>query len=472
MTAEENYKLNFEPNLIKIKSICNTWSNRSLSIKGKITLISFLMISLLQFPCTSISTPSKVFAVFKKISNDFIWNGKRNKIAYNVLIQDIEYGGLKLPDLFSRVQVIHLKWIRYMWKEENSLLGETLRVFFRYPDIKSLLTFSSNLSSQLDKRYQMLNDILNSWFLLKANNFLTESEIQEQSLWWNDKVIINKKSICWRTWLNAGIVRVNDLLHPVSPRFMSHEELALKYGINVSFLKVLQIRSCLPFDWRRHLLGCANPEISIIPQIQASDGSLVDILNITSKRIYSIIIAKKRQPVSAQRKWLIEFPPPANVPVSDFWESKYRCSFRSTRETKLQSFQFKLLHRILPCRKYLRTIRISEDFFFYCPRVREFWKMIRDWFASQVNIYLANTTVDEFMLGVPKEEPQARILNLTILTCKFYIFRQKLYHDSKLEFLGFLRELRYKLPIEKYICSLEGKASRFNIWNSVLSALG
>lgn len=120
MSEEQNSELNFEPNINKIKSVCNAWSNRSLSIKGKITIINSLMISLLQFPCTSISVPSRVFIDFKKIVLDFIWNGKGSKIAYNVMVQDIGIGGLKLPDLASKLQVIHLNWIKYMWREQES----------------------------------------------------------------------------------------------------------------------------------------------------------------------------------------------------------------------------------------------------------------------------------------------------------------------------------------------------------------
>lgn len=310
MTPDENYNLNFEPNLKKIQSICNAWSNRSLSLKGKITLISSLMISLLQFPCTSIPTPPKVFQVFKKMTNDFLWNGKRNKIAYNVLIQSIEHGGLKLPDLWSRVQVIHLNWIKYMWKYEHCLLSETLRAFFNFPDIRSLLSCTTNLASRLGQNYQMLTNILRSWFELQATNPTTESEVQEQPLWLNERITMGKKTICWRPWLNAGIIRVNNLLHQNYSRFMSHEELSVTYNINVSFLQMLQIRSCLPFTWRRLLVGMANPDITIRPQIQSADGSRIDISNITSKKIYSHIILRKQQAISAQKKWHLEFPPP------------------------------------------------------------------------------------------------------------------------------------------------------------------
>lgn len=60
MTQEDNYRLNFMPNIQKIKTICSSWSNRNISIKGKITLVTSLMTSLLQYLCSAISTPQSL----------------------------------------------------------------------------------------------------------------------------------------------------------------------------------------------------------------------------------------------------------------------------------------------------------------------------------------------------------------------------------------------------------------------------
>lgn len=45
--TEEHYLWNFQPNLQKMNNICTSWANRSLSLKGKITVFNSLVISLL-----------------------------------------------------------------------------------------------------------------------------------------------------------------------------------------------------------------------------------------------------------------------------------------------------------------------------------------------------------------------------------------------------------------------------------------
>lgn len=70
ITEEESYKLNFAPQLKKIDNICSTWTNRNLSIKGKITVINSLMASMLQYPCSCSTTPTRVITQFKENINE------------------------------------------------------------------------------------------------------------------------------------------------------------------------------------------------------------------------------------------------------------------------------------------------------------------------------------------------------------------------------------------------------------------
>lgn len=104
LTEQQHYSLNFEPKLNKIKAIGSSWMNRTLYMKVKVLLIGSLMSSILHYPCSNTPTPSRVFIEFKKIITNFFWSDKRGKVAYNVLIQDIHHGGIKLPDLRTRVK--------------------------------------------------------------------------------------------------------------------------------------------------------------------------------------------------------------------------------------------------------------------------------------------------------------------------------------------------------------------------------
>lgn len=92
-TEEGAYNMNFRHILDRIKQICGTWSNRVLSLKGKVTVINSLLASLLQYPTAAIFTPHRVDKEYKKILTPFFLNNKPAKIAYKTLILPIDRGG-------------------------------------------------------------------------------------------------------------------------------------------------------------------------------------------------------------------------------------------------------------------------------------------------------------------------------------------------------------------------------------------
>ena len=81
-------------------------------------------------------------------------------------------------------------------------------------------------------------------------------------------------------------------------------------------------------------------------------------------------------------------------------------NFRYSIHTKLQSFQYRIIHKIIPCNKWLHTIKIKIDnicnfctevddmthFFINCPKVKEFWSFWLNWWEKsmvfQLNIVL------------------------------------------------------------------------------------
>ena len=81
-----------------MKTLIDTWKSRYLSLKGKVTVLNMLALAPLIYVASAIHVPAIVVKEFKSIVLDFIWDGKKAKIPYNVLIQGIQPGGLKLVD--------------------------------------------------------------------------------------------------------------------------------------------------------------------------------------------------------------------------------------------------------------------------------------------------------------------------------------------------------------------------------------
>lgn len=157
--------------------------------------------------------------------------------------------------------------------------------------------------------------------------------------------------------------------------------------------------------------------------------------------------------------------------------------YRATRETKLQSFHYKIIHRIIPCNVYLKKIRIKEwcrhcdesdtivHFLYSCKNVQPFWKAVSSWFRNANDLYLDKLTPAEFICGLPSSAHRATVINAITLYVKHYIFHQKLFYDSEFDLLGWLMELRAKLKSENWICKRTGQQGKFKRWLNIYKAL-
>lgn len=201
MQEDEHYTLNFEARVMKIKQICGAWINRTMSMKGKISLINSLMLSILHNPCSSSFTPTKVVIEVKKIVTDFLWNNTRSKIAYNLLIQDIQAGGLKLADLETRIHTCHVSAIRKIWLNPDSVWASVLAFALESDDIRTTLRSKTKLVDQLSKQYPTFKQVLNTWTKYHSFQPSSEEEVRAEPLWSNDSILIRKRPIHWPAWI-------------------------------------------------------------------------------------------------------------------------------------------------------------------------------------------------------------------------------------------------------------------------------
>ncbi len=84
-----------------------------MSLKGKITVTNNLALPPLLYVASVIHTPDIVFKEVKAIIRDFIWDGKLSRTAlYEVLIQSIGNGELKLMDIEIKVKSLKAVWVK------------------------------------------------------------------------------------------------------------------------------------------------------------------------------------------------------------------------------------------------------------------------------------------------------------------------------------------------------------------------
>jgi len=202
-----------------------------------------------------------------------------------------------------------------------------------------------------------------------------------------------------------------------------------------------------------------------------------------SNKVYWTFIDKiKKLPISVGH-WLSEFPFLVESDFKDFFMlPKY-----ITGNTKLQCFQYKILHRIFPCNHMLSKWKVVnnsscsrccsvdtvEHFFFYCHECVDFWHLIENWFKTVTEVYIP-LKVTNVLFGIPFTRSQDKllsVLNFIILHAKYHLYVCK--KDNRpISLTSFLHYLKYTLRIEKDIAVMKQKQDQFNtLWSFIYSAL-
>lgn len=487
-TMDQHYEWNFLPALNKMRSVCAAWGNRMLSLKGRVTIFNSLLISLIQYLCANTITPKRVFSEVKRIACDFLWAGKNNKVAYNIIIQQVKYGGLHLMDLERRVTASRLSWIKRALMSPHGSTAQTL-AHICSTEILPLLSAKRNYKEK-DRvllQHPFYHQIIGTW--QRYHNFkpVEEEHIREEQMWNNTFIrtgheVLDCANAKWMPWRRAGILTLHDICHPTEGRILGQAEINERYRLKVNFLDALTVRNCVPYEWRTKLSENFTQQITSRTTFKIAD-SILDIAKSSTKVWYESLLVEAQITIKRQTSWEQELPLQQDTDVD--WQERYSAPYKASRETKLQSFAFKIAHRLIPCAHFLKKIRIRESeecqeckevdtithYLFDCMEVQQFWQRVVKWFDDFTHISLENISKAHFMFGIPKSSRNCKTVNWILLVTKFFIQRQKLFNNGKLHLIHFLAHIKEKLITEKRVCTMEGKPRKFNKWQHLFSVL-
>jgi hypothetical protein len=199
-----------------------------------------------------------------------------------------------------------------------------------------------------------------------------------------------------------------------------------------------------------------------------------NINNITNKDLYWILIKQKQKKAiiidSIGKKLNIE---------EDTWKIIFKIP-HILKDTKIRTFQYKLLFNLIPCNLYLLRIKKSETdkcdtcqklddiahYFYECQTLQRFWKSFTRWWKNVTNISI-NLDTKIIIVGITNMHTKNQLLNACILLAKWHIYKNKL-NQSQIFFYKFLCDLKYYLIIEKSIALRNNKILAYqSLWQEL-----
>ncbi len=161
-----------------------------------------------------------------------------------------------------------------------------------------------------------------------------------------------------------------------------------------------------------------------------------------------------------------------------FWKQIYKIPFNTTRETKIQALQYKIIHNTIACNQWLNRIKIKEsETCSYCnildniphfsinfEQTKAFWKTWGLWWKrlTNFNIRQQDDIIERTLFGFPGNTDKIIKINYCIIYAKHYIYQNKINNDNNIDFLSYLSLLKRHLLIEREICIAQSQEHKFS----------
>ena len=142
----------------------------------------------------------------------FLWQTKKDKIKRTVLYQRLCGGGLNFPNVRTTVKALQLSWIGRLLSESNDAWKAIPNAYFnRYGGLLFLLKCNYNtkeLGNNISPFYSELLDYLSEL----RDQYRDDCFKGNLVIWSNKDIIIEGKSLYWKTWSERGVYFVKIFL--------------------------------------------------------------------------------------------------------------------------------------------------------------------------------------------------------------------------------------------------------------------
>ena len=262
-----------------------------------------------------------------------------------------------MVDMRSYINALKITWIR---RYLNVVDSGWVNLFSKITTIQNSLVLEgghANIVQPL-KLAQCPNyfwiDVLNAWCsFVSIHEPDTLNDVLTNTLWYNHRIRVGKKTVYYKHWANKGVNFVCDLLDEKGD-FLTLENVMVRSNIRTNFLQYGGMVKAVKHSFRNCFTGMkCNIDFPFIPfnlelLLQDKKGSI---------RIYNIFTSTKTVQFKFISKWDTKLN--VDIPISK-WLVFCRLSFMCTLDTKLRWFQYRLVHRILGVNSFLARIKINN----------------------------------------------------------------------------------------------------------------
>ena len=458
---------NYNNKLSKIDNCLKIWKMRDLSLLGKIHIIKSLASSQLVYNWSTLPKPPDQF--FKDLDSklyNFMWNSKIDRVKRATMIAPYHEGGLNMIDSRTQCKSLKLKWIKQIKEQYHKKQQDFWFIWLQQclPKMDILDFLKCNLSTS-DLNYickwqenSFWQEVFSVWCDLNYNPHSQQKAIiLNQPIWHNSLMKIGRKTIFRMNWYNKKVITIEDLI--VGNRWMTTEELNIRYEIKTNFLELRSMLNCMPNYWKYIIFDEDDSEFK---------GYNIEIMSFVCKDMYHELLKTK---VHIPEQYVIMWGKLLDTDIDEIdWYNSYTDCFAWTISTKLRSFYYQLRVGDIMTNKKLVKMKIKEDpnctwctnntqdllhLFWECTKVNYLWIYLSKWISSCIGCHLEIKKELIFLHDIDAGN-YTTIINLIILITTRYIYVCKCL-DHLPTFQGLLKKVSEIEYLERKISIQKGK---------------
>ena len=454
---------NFINAITKAKNLIQLWKRRYLTPLGRITVIKSLLLPIFTHLFLCLPNPSE--EKIKELTNmcyDFLWNGP-SKVKQSVVVKQYHEGGLKMINIRAFMNGLKISWLRKVILNG----GKWKLIICQEMNMTKIINLGNEY---IDKCQNSISNVfwkdvlkaVSTMLKLSKPNSLEDfllTQIHENSL-----IKIGGKAIFLKNWYQKGIYYINDLLNK-NAEFYTFQEFLKTFNIKTNFLQytgiigaIKTLAKKLQMNIHKKLPSPVQPQVvKILTKNSKGCGDFYNILN------------KNLEEPTFKSKWKEEY----NIDDT-LWCEIYQSSFKLKFSKSIQWFQYKINHRLLPTRKYLFNIKVTdnplckscheietiEHLLWSCPTTQTFLRKMTVWINTKNEDF--HLIDKEYIFNIGKEKSEA---DLHIISdVKYYIFNSK-YNEKCLSTIACINKLKCSYKVLRELATEKNELSKFcNTW--------
>ena len=422
-------ELNFDLTLKSIRKSLSCWQWRNLTLIGKIQLVKTFAMPKFMYRASFISFDKDIIKSINSVIFNFVWRGK-DKVKRLALISEYEDSGLKMPHPESLIKTQRIVCLARYLDDNSSPWKVFLSHYLKNVGTSFLLQCNFNpsrLPCKLPSFYKECLEVLSD-FNGNHDIIATKQDVLNVTIWNNQNLLINKKSIYNKRIKEAGFVKLGDILSNDS-KLKRWDAFREKNLFLSDYLLLQGIFSAIPPNWKQ-LLNVGENNNNRIDKTVSDD--VQDITRMTSKSIYSTLVKRIQISPTAQSKFNSVY----NISGNIDWKNIYLLPGRVTLDTRTRAFQYKILNRILYTNKILYKMNLVpspmctfcgdheetlEHLLISCTYTKNFRLSVISW-LNTYNMKIDKLDEVTILFGISDNIPGNFLLNPIIILGKYTIY--------------------------------------------------